>query len=806
MGEVYGQVVLQNQSPFELEFTAVSAPDNANHLGINPASSSSREILTSLFSPDQADMLFSADPESDDGYFLLNLNQPYIGYRPGSETDGIFLSFTVTNQSEFYIGQLRLSLDLAFQNRGERSVQLFREYQIDSDEGYRSEEIFFDTNVVGNENGVWETAAMNVLLEDLLLGPGDSLDVRFRWRSAPTGVVADGIAIQRMELAPVEHHFEQEVGIGDLVITEILPSVEIGDESFQYVEIYNRTMQGIDLKGIDLQAGGRSHRIRESLLIEPYGMTVIANRELPERGITPDYLLENLRIPSHGGVIDLTRNGQRLIRAAYDERNGNSSWELQQAVAAGNGYLSIREYSPSSQRLDAVLNGSPGEAGSTERVYLYDPAPAGAWHLLSAPGRFIRGEEAVYRTETNLSGSPSDTPVTAGEGFLRRGGDEPVAAREVGHLEDIRTLLSGSGEWQILGNPFLYEMEMNRVRAAGGELAGNVGQVWDASTGTFRLTTRQDGYVLPWQGFLIENLNAESVEFLREAEAAESLTDTDQRERFVAFELSGSNQQRSFFDEAAVLFFRGSDPVHTVRFESDKLWPFFTGDPERIQSSLIYFQKEVAGESRYLAQQAYPYQPESVFDVRLGHVSLNTGGVFTLEWPEWSNIPDLWEFTLVDHLTGAEVDMREQESYRFESQPYEQEALEIDPDEPTIIPLSGLSFTNRFTVRVNPGLSNVVEDEVVGEDSNGQVSLYRNYPNPFSSTTTIHFSLPEDQVVSVSLFNVVGQRVALLLEDTPMSEGDHELIWNAGDIPSGMYFIYLEVGTTVLTRKVTLIK
>ncbi|MEX2600650.1 MAG: T9SS type A sorting domain-containing protein [Balneolaceae bacterium] len=804
-GEVYGQIVLQGQEPFELEFTSVSISGDANHLRVNPASPSSRDILNSLFSSEE--QRYSANPETDAGHFLLNLDQPYVGFRPGSEPEGDFLTFSVTNRSDLYIDQLRLSLDLAFQNRGERNVRLYQEYQLDSEAEYRNTGLIFNTNVAGNGNGEWETAALNLLLDDLLMGPDESLTVRIQWRSDPAGGAADGVAIQRMELNPVEYQFEQEIDSGDLVITEILPSLELGGNPYQYIEIYNRTMRSIDLKGIDLQAGGDLHRIRETLPIEPYGMVVIANRELPEQSVTPDYLLESLRIPVHGGVVDLIRNGQRLIRAAYDERDGNRSWELQQAVAAGNGYLSIGEFLPSSQRLDAVLNGSPGEAGSTERVFRYDPAPAGAWHLLSVPGRYISGDGAVYRIGLNQSGSATDGQVNTGEGFfLQPGIDEPISAREVPRVEEIRTQLTGNGEWQMLGNPFLHEMEMNRVRASGGELAGRVGQIWDASTGTFRLTTRQNGNVLPWQGFLIKNRNAESVEILREAETDEERDAIDQRERFIAFELSGSSQQSAFFDEAAILYFRGSDTDISGRYESEKLWPFFTGDPERIQSSLIYFQKEGVGESGYLAQQAFPYQPDASFEVRIGHVSLNTAGAFTLEWPEWINIPDLWEFTLIDHLTGAEVDMRQQENYRFESQPYRPESLELDPDEPAVIPLSGLPSGHRFSIHVNPGLSNVVEDEVLDEEANDQVTLYRNYPNPFSGTTTIRFWLPEDQMVSVSLFNVVGQRVALLLEDAPMSEGEHDLIWNAGDIPSGLYIIHLEAGTTVRTRKAILVK
>ena len=65
------------------------------------------------------------------------------------------------------------------------------------------------------------------------------------------------------------------------------------------------------------------------------------------------------------------------------------------------------------------------------------------------------------------------------------------------------------------------------------------------------------------------------------------------------------------------------------------------------------------------------------------------------------------------------------------------------------------------------------------------------YPNPFNLSTTIKFSLPEQGEVTLSVYNLLGQRVATLFEGTPEA-GEHTITWDATDFPSGVYFARLE--------------
>jgi len=83
--------------------------------------------------------------------------------------------------------------------------------------------------------------------------------------------------------------------------------------------------------------------------------------------------------------------------------------------------------------------------------------------------------------------------------------------------------------------------------------------------------------------------------------------------------------------------------------------------------------------------------------------------------------------------------------------------------------------------------------------------LEQNYPNPFNPSTTISFSVSNKNYVSLRIYNILGQEVADIFEgDLPA--GKYTRQWNAGTIPSGVYFCRLTAGASTATKKLILLK
>ena len=98
--------------------------------------------------------------------------------------------------------------------------------------------------------------------------------------------------------------------------------------------------------------------------------------------------------------------------------------------------------------------------------------------------------------------------------------------------------------------------------------------------------------------------------------------------------------------------------------------------------------------------------------------------------------------------------------------------------------------------------SEEIEIEITGP---AEYELYQNYPNPFNPTTTIKFALPVKSKVVISLYNSIGEKVAEPFSGE-LDEGYHEVLFDAANLPSGVYFYRLVSDKFVSVKKMILIK
>ncbi len=129
-------------------------------------------------------------------------------------------------------------------------------------------------------------------------------------------------------------------------------------------------------------------------------------------------------------------------------------------------------------------------------------------------------------------------------------------------------------------------------------------------------------------------------------------------------------------------------------------------------------------------------------------------------------------------------------------------------------------------VQVNDGMLNIdfisvidnaklsgmeIRRNVVGIDEPGfnsipdNYSLFQNYPNPFNPVTHIQYALPEESYVKIIIYNILGERAAVLVDERE-DAGFHSIEFNANDFPGGIYFYKITAGRFQSVKKMVLLK
>lgn len=86
-----------------------------------------------------------------------------------------------------------------------------------------------------------------------------------------------------------------------------------------------------------------------------------------------------------------------------------------------------------------------------------------------------------------------------------------------------------------------------------------------------------------------------------------------------------------------------------------------------------------------------------------------------------------------------------------------------------------------------------------------EFSLSQNYPNPFNPSTKIEFSLAKSEFVTLKIYDVLGKEITQLVS-RQMEKGEHRVVWNAENYPSGIYFYTIEASSFKQTRKLILLR
>lgn len=366
--------------------------------------------------------------------------------------------------------------------------------------------------------------------------------------------------------------------------------------------------------------------------------------------------------------------------------------------------------------------------------------------------------------------------------------------------------------WNLVGNPYGSSIDWD---ASNGLSSANLDAsmyIWDDSqnsgTGAY-LTwngitgTLDNGLIAPWQGFWVKaNATSPSLTLNDSTRSGGGIFRKQAPVPEIKFTLTDSTLSSN-----AIVLFHEQARIHKDALDAYKLQP--------LSSDYLSLYTELEDGSG-LDINALPIQLEEALTVPLDFDGSNLLGSLDLSW-EPKSFQDGMSVTLVDTETGTEINLSEASSYSFEVESKAKaksvktqnlaSLRDIFPQHqvlsPKVVKAKSAESTSRFVLKINT-------NTLVGVEPNSDlpkvVELDQNYPNPFNPSTTIAFGVPKNGKVTLEVFDVLGRKVATLLNAESKTAGRHTVTFNANNLASGMYIYRLKAGNSVITKKLTLIK
>jgi hypothetical protein len=127
-----------------------------------------------------------------------------------------------------------------------------------------------------------------------------------------------------------------------------------------------------------------------------------------------------------------------------------------------------------------------------------------------------------------------------------------------------------------------------------------------------------------------------------------------------------------------------------------------------------------------------------------------------------------------------------------------------------VVPATKVSILNGTTAEMLEFDSNLQTDitgtgELPSSVIPKEFALMQNFPNPFNPSTTINFDLPKSADVRLSVFDLTGREISLVINQK-LEAGTHSVQWNASQLASGIYFYKIRAGEFSQTKKMLLVK
>jgi hypothetical protein len=346
---------------------------------------------------------------------------------------------------------------------------------------------------------------------------------------------------------------------------------------------------------------------------------------------------------------------------------------------------------------------------------------------------------------------------------------------------------SGSEGFNLFGNPYAWPMSADSLIATlkrADPLANSYVYRWNQPYQTWQLVT--SGAIQPYEAVFIRAITSGT-----DAELEFTYDD-----RYVA--APPKEVANPLFALTLTHPESGLESVSNLRFDEnaaegiDPYDGYYLGSYSRTYANLF---AQVEGQSLVINNLPTGLDREIVVPMHL-HASVN--GEFELSWDQ-SSLPTGWTFSIEDAATGTVTDLVETGSLRFNSE----RLAKADANRNGVYTLQSNDEPVLILRARGPGYTTDIDDRA---SLPTEVELNQNYPNPFNPSTQIRYGVPSQSTVKLEVFDVLGRRVTVLVNNELTQPGRYTVSFDASRLSSGVYVYRLIVGDKVISKRMVLIK
>lgn len=371
---------------------------------------------------------------------------------------------------------------------------------------------------------------------------------------------------------------------------------------------------------------------------------------------------------------------------------------------------------------------------------------------------------------------------------------------------DMNVTYTANGDtgWNLVGNPFGASIDWeDGANWTKTNIDASI-YIWDPNTNQYKTWNGTagdvtNGIIAPFQGFwvkanaaspgLIVNRNAKTIEtgtgFVGKINASKVRED-DASISIMAYHSDHLHSTAHFsFTEDGRL---GID-----QRDAHRLLP-----PPDVKDYLEFYSR--IDETERLAVNNLPARFGRPIEIPLELNAYHNGNALTddiwLKIDSFKNVPPDWVIELMNEITGEKMLVMEGDSIRISMAHMKGRNVERTNSTGKVTTKSPMAHL-RFTLMIHPDTDNFGLEQ--------EFKLHQNYPNPFNPTTTLEFDLPIPGVVRLEVYDMIGRRVAVLVENN-LQAGNYKYSWDASGLSSGIYIARLVTADGMFTRKLTVIK